>query len=376
MYNRRQFLIASAAVSAGVTLPFAQNLFSSNTENETGQWLVSACSDNNSNYYAAAFSTDGRLISKVTLPARGHDAIAIPNKPGQAIIFARRPGMFALVVDFSTGKIIEHITTQSGRHFYGHGVFSQKNNVLLTTENDYQTGQGVIVVRDSDTYQILDKFDSGGIGPHQCKIMPSTATGREILVIANGGIQTHPDHHRKRLNLATMKPNLTYLELASGKVLDSFRLDNRHLSIRHLDVSKKGKVIAGLQYQGASTDINPLIISHQGENSLQYLLAKPELWRSFNQYTASVCIDDLNQTVAISCPRANLISFWDLNTNSYIGKKVLKDGAGLALTTEGMFASSGKGVVLKGISSYTDITEDSYFPTLRWDNHMTSIASV
>jgi hypothetical protein len=364
MLTRRQFLYAAAAtgtVAAIGCIPFAQS---------QQHWLVSACSNSDNEHFVAAFDLNGQLINKVKLPARGHDAIAIENKPGHALIFARRPGTFILEVDFTNGSIVKHISANSDSHFYGHGVLSTKYNILLTTENDFTNNQGLIVVRDAKDYTVLDQFSSGGIGPHQLKIMPDNKS----IVIANGGIQTHPNQPRKKLNIETMAPNLAYLDITSGKIKDTFSLDNHKLSIRHLAVSNQGKVIAGLQYQGAKTDLVPLAISHQGENSLTYLSASDDTWRRMNQYTASVCIDNKLNIAAISCPRADLITYWSLKTNKYLNSERFADGAGLTYL-DNIYATSGKGRVMssKIMSDKNENQQSFSFPKLRWDNHLTHI---
>ena len=362
--SRRQFICKAAA--AGV---MASGIGYLSFANSKSAWLVSACTDNKGQHYVAACDLDGTLISKIKLPARGHDAIALAHKPGRAIIFARRPGKFALEVDFIRGEVIAEINAAEHSHFYGHGVYHRQSHTLLTSENYYKTGEGQIVVRDADNYQELARYSSGGIGPHQIALMPDG----ETLVVANGGIETHPDFPRKKLNLDSMLPNLAYMSLKSGEILDSYALENKQLSIRHLAVSKQGKVIAGLQYQGAKTDFVPLAIAHQGETSLQFLSAEESLWRQMNQYTASVCIDERQQLAAISCPRADLITYWSLIDNTFLRKEKVADGAGLTYINQ-LYASSGKGQIKTPLTNNdsqhrTNIIHDN----LRWDNHLTFI---
>jgi len=367
LFTRRKFLTitaATAAVAGIMSIPFAQ---------AEQQWLVSCGSDSSKNYFVAAMSLDGKLIGKIPLPARGHDVIALPNKPGCALVFARRPGTFAVEVDFVNNRIVQEIKPQENSHFYGHGVISIKHNTLMTSENDFVSGNGQIVVRDATSYQVLARYASGGIGPHQVAMMPDGNT----LVIANGGIKTHPEFPRKKLNLETMQPNLAYLDIVTGKLLGTYQLDNKYLSIRHLDVSNKGKVIAALQYQGLKTDLVPLIVSHQGEEQLRYLHAGEDLWRSMNQYTASVCIDNEHDRVAVSCPRSDLITYWSLASNEFIGSEKLKDGAGLAFVGD-MYASSGKGQVIELLARENKqqsllSRHGMNFSDIRWDNHMTKI---
>jgi hypothetical protein len=368
-FTRRKFLTAAMATSA------IAGLMSFSFAQAEKHWLVSCGSDRSKNYFVAAMSLDGTLISKVRLPARGHDVIALPNKPGRALVFARRPGTFAIEVDFINHRIVREITPQLGLHFYGHGVISAKHNVLMTSENDFSSGNGQIVLRDARNYQTLARYASGGIGPHQIAMMPDGNT----LVIANGGIKTHPELPRKKLNLDTMQPNLAYLDIVTGKLLGTYQLDNKYLSIRHLDVSKKGKVIAALQYQGLKTDLVPLVITHRGEEQLRYLHANKNIWRSMNQYTASVCIDNEHNRVAVSCPRSDLITYWSLATDEFIGSEKLKDGAGLAFVGD-MYASSGKGKVIELLAHENKeqsllSTHDMSFSDIRWDNHMTTIVA-
>jgi len=375
MMNRRKFLFGLAAVGAVSALPLT-TLWA-----KQKQWLVSACNDKQGNFFAAAFDLQGQLINKVPLPARGHEVIPLTSKPGHALVFARRPGNYVLEVDFNTGEVVNQVSVAPEQRFYGHGVLTDNDNILLTTENDYQQAKGLIVVRDRHTNKVLEQYDSGGIGPHQLALMPSTnnisnnMSNNRQVVIANGGIQTHPEQARKKLNLTTMQPNLAYMDLNDGKIVDSFSLENKQLSIRHLAVSNQGKVIAGLQYQGASTDEVPLAISHHGEAQLQLLQADTNIWRSMKQYTASVCINDAENTVAISCPKASLLTYWQLDTGKYLASHKLKDGAGLALVNNTYIASTGRGHVIAQKNINSAYQEKATFTDLRWDNHMTAIAS-
>ena len=75
-------------------------------------------------------------------------------------------------------------------------------------------GAGLIGVwARADAYHRLDEFSSGGIGPHEILRLPSGN-----LAVANGGIRTHPETGRKKLNLDTMRPNLTVLSPTGGVV--------------------------------------------------------------------------------------------------------------------------------------------------------------
>lgn len=360
MLNRRQFLLGAGGAAALAGLPLMFN-------RQPNQWLVSAF-DKKKQHFAGAFDLKGQLINAVPLPARGHGSAAHPTKTGHAIIFARRPGTFMLEVDFISGQITQRIDSDESHHFFGHGVFSNNGKQLFSVENNFATGHGEIVVRDSDDYHVVERYHSGGVGPHECRLMPDGNT----LVIANGGIKTHPQWPRKKLNLNSMSPALTYLDISTGQIIGQYRLANNQLSIRHLDISHTGKVIAGLQYQGSKSDDVPLAISHHGQDNLQFLQAPNMLWRSLNHYTASVCVNNALNKVAISCPRGDLITLWDLNTDQYIRSIKMRDVAGLGLANHQVVATNGKGQVLNLNQHNNQFLK---FNDIRWDNHLTTIQS-
>lgn len=359
MLSRRQFLKNTGLLATGILT--AGSIGCSPFRQESSRWLVSACTDKAGLHYVAAIDLAGNLINKVKIPARGHACVAIPEKPTRAIVFARRPGNFAIEVDFQQGKVIREIYSNDGFHMYGHGIIV--NNNLVTTENDFIKSKGIIVVRDLESGLVVNQFDSGGIGPHELALMPNN----KQIVVANGGIKTHPSQPRKKLNLDTMKPNLAYLSIDSGQIDGFYELENHKSSIRHLAVSKTGKVIAGLQYQGAKNDLVPLAISHQGSEPAKYLQASDDVWRRLNQYTASVCIDDESGQVAISCPRADLITFWCLVSGDFIKSSKLADGAGLAKIGK-IYASNGKGRIVDVVNKENIMP----FEGLKWDNHLIS----
>jgi hypothetical protein len=360
--NRRQFILgASQAVLAAWLLP-------SCTTQQPEQWVVSACNDQQNQNMAAAINSRGEIVSCVKLPARCHDSLALPQKPGHALVFCRRPNRFALEIDFISGNIVNSIQSQADSHFYGHGVLSRDGQYLYTTENLYDKKRGLVVVRDAHNYQVLDRFDSGGVGPHELALMPDGNT----LVVANGGIETHPEQPRRKLNLAEMQPNLAYLDIVSGKILSSYAPPDNQLSIRHLIVSPSGSVYAGAQYQARKSTIQPLVFAHNGEDSLQAFTAPQTQWLRMQQYTSSLLVMD--NLLCVSCPRGSHLSFWDTTTLSFIDQQPFSDVSGLAYSDGRILASSGEGLI-KTLDHTQPITGPAKMGTLalKFDNHMTMI---
>ncbi|MCC2607647.1 DUF1513 domain-containing protein [Planctobacterium marinum] len=358
---RRDFLSYAGALSLSGLLPGCSRF-----SQASDVVLASASSDYIGNYYAVAVNLAGELLSKVQLPQRGHEVLALPHKPGHALVVARRPDRYLVEVDFNNSVISRQITSEPDTHFYGHACLSPDNQYLYTTENRFSDGRGVIVVRDLHNLQVLERFDSGGIGPHDIAFLPDGKT----LAIGNGGIQTHPDYQRVKLNLDTMAPNLSYLDIGSGKLMASYHPQNHQLSMRHLDVREDGKVFIGVQYQGPEQDIVPLVYAHQGEDQLIAFDAPDEQWRSMHQYTSSVVVKD--QKLFVTCPRGGYLKSWHADEHRFIASDSMSDVSGLCLLGQQLTASTGHGQLLKQAGKdYLASEVDG----IRFDNHMTTLYS-
>ncbi len=91
----------------------------------------------------------------------------------------------------------------------------------------------MIGVRDATGgYKQIGEFPAHGMEPHDIALLSDGRT----MVIANGGIRTHPDRGADELNLADMQPSLVYVDVATGDLLEEHRLAPalHQLSIRHL----------------------------------------------------------------------------------------------------------------------------------------------
>ncbi|MEM0909440.1 MAG: DUF1513 domain-containing protein [Pseudomonadota bacterium] len=358
--QRRTFILGGTA--AIIASSFATSgCFNSRYE----QMLVSTASDLMGNHYVIATTLDGTLISATNLPERGHDTIEVPNKPHHVLVVARRPDRFAMEIDILSGKVTHHFNTTAGRHFYGHGCFSPDGNFFFTSENDYVNGKGVIVVRDTQSYRVITEFSSGGIGPHDMKVLPN---GRQ-LAIANGGIQTHPDYQRMKLNIDTMTPNLSIIDFDSGEVVRRFFPPHNKQSIRHLDVDSAGDIFVGVQWQGSKNEVHPLVYKQSGNSELKPLIANKLDWQRMHQYTASVVAN--NDSLIVTCPRGDCVSIWDTTTRGLVDISSLKDAAGAVQIDDAFYLSTGHGYIKKSQSNnFQDVAKLAKF---RFDNHMMSM---
>ncbi|MDI3324213.1 DUF1513 domain-containing protein [Pontibacterium granulatum] len=367
--NRRQFSLLLAGSWVTPTL-LAQT-------GSTGRspLFASAATGRDGLHHLQMVAQDGSVMLDHTLPQRAHHVALHPTQPWLAAV-ARRPGRFIDVVDYNTGTLIRQVEPDTERHFYGHAIFSPDGQYLISCENNVADGQGRITVRDIQLgFSKVADHPSYGIGPHELALMADTKT----LVVANGGILTHPDKGRDKLNLDSMQPSLAYIDLHSGELLEQVQppAPLHQLSIRHLDVNAAGKVVIALQYQGAKYDDVPLVAMHQRGEPLQLLHAPDHVNRAMKQYCGSARFDASGRYAAISSPRGDLVTFWDSRDNQYLGQCKTRDGCGLAATLlPGEFLiSTGSGHLYHfdmASQKRQRIKLDANL-SVAWDNHMTLV---
>jgi uncharacterized protein len=362
--SRRTFLSSVAG-----TLLVALGFTAATARGSAGPLYVGCRAGDAERYFTTGFGADGRVAFDLPLPGRSHGAAFRPTVP-HCVVFARRPGTFAVVIDIDRGEALRRIDAAAGRHFYGHGAFSPDGRYLFTTENDFETGRGMVGIRDAgDGYRQIGEFASEGIGPHELVLMPDGGS----LAVANGGIRTHPDNDRATLNLDTMQPSLAYLDLASGRLRDAFGLAPglHQLSIRHLAVNRDGEVAAAMQYEGSKRDRVPLVAVHAG-GDIRLLEAPPGIERRMRHYAGSVAFDQSGRLLAVSCPRGNLITFWEARTGRLIDQAEIADGCGVApAEAPGTFViTGGRGDVVTIAAGQGGRTPMDVAGQTAWDNHL------
>ncbi len=312
----------------------------------------------------AGLSDAGEILFQHALPARGHAATAHPSRP-EAVAFARRPGRFADVIDCRNGAQLSRLEPPAGHHFFGHGVFTPDGSVLMTTENDYEAGRGVIGLWDASAgYQRIGSFLSGGIGPHDMLLRADGAG----LVVANGGIDTHPDSGRAKLNIPTMRPNLSYIGF-DGILAEQMELEPElhKNSIRHLAMRADGTVAFAMQWQGDLGVDVPIVGLHRPGSAPRMMAEEDPRLRNLQGYGGSIAFSADGAHVAVTSPRGGVVQVMDTTSGKMSAEHRLADVCGLAQSRAGLVASSGTG-------AFVQITGQKVTPlntaSLRWDNHL------
>jgi len=346
---------------------------------------ISAASDSDDKHWVRGFTLDqGSVVPlfALPLPERGHH-VAIHPSGRFLVAVARRPGSWMVLANAHTGEKWQTLSVPLDRHLQGHGIFTADGLRFITTESDFDdlTGDsGRVVVWDvleaNGRYSLARsrEYPSYGVGPHELLLMPDLRT----VVIANGGIRTHPSHDRDNLNIDSMLPSLAYIDLASGALLEQRYLPQEwhQASIRHMDVNAAGQIAMGMQFEGEQWRNAPLVATHQRGEPMRLLVAPEPLQGQMKQYVGSVRFSADGSSFGASCPRGNFITFWNVASGEMLGSVRSRDGCGLCATDTGFMFTSGIGRIAE-YATGTDAIVDLEVPEgfrLLWDNHLSQVS--
>ena len=348
----------------GLTRPKKQQLF------------ISASGANEQTYGCSWSRQQANTLSNLRSGFRGHSVGVNPTDSNQSILFGRRPSRQLMQLNIATAQVTKKVSCEKNRHFFGHGCFSLDGQTLFTTEACLETGKGLIGVRDTKSLEKIREFESYGIGPHEIKLMPNGKS----LVVANGGILTRPETGRKKLNLASMSSNLSYINSVNGSLIEQAKVSEPKASIRHIDVARDGTVALSLQVQRSACGHNRTVAlagSHsQGKDVL--LFDKPEtLLAQMKDYVGSVAIHSKNRIAGFTSPRGNLVAFWNIDNGTFIGYHQLQDVCGVCVTQDQshfvISNSNGQLRFLNPLTLVENVEQRLQLIDTRWDNHLTSV---
>lgn len=357
--DRRSLLLGSALVLC------ARSRVSALGNAATGEAaLVSACRRPDGRYALVVLSIDGRILKEIPLSDRGHD-IAVDRARNIAVAFSRRPGTFAVAFSPEGSGDPTVFASRDDRTFSGHGVLSRDGRTLYATENDADTGDGLLGVYETSGWRRVGEIPTHGIDPHEVILL---ADGR-TLAVANGGIEMSG---REKLNVEAMQPSLVFLDAVSGEVKAQHRLpaELNQLSIRHIAADAHGQVWFGGQWEGALTSAPELIGRASADRPLKLIEAPAPQGVALKGYIGSVAVSGDGNVLAAAAPRAGRTIFIETASGRIISEAILPDGCGVAsVSPHDFILSSGHGDLMReepgrapSMSAKLDGTE--------FDNHL------
>jgi hypothetical protein len=316
-------------------------------------------------YGAAILSEVGEILHMVDLPDRGHD-ITFDPVSSRSVVFARQPGTFAVVFDHAGKAPPVTIQSVAGRHFFGHGVFSPDGALLYATENDFDNAAGMVGIYDAKSgFGRIGEFPTHGVGPHELLLLDDGRT----IAIANGGIETHPDFGRAKLNIPTMKPSFVLADRLTGDLIEKHELPPslHQLSIRHMDTDASGTVWFGCQHEGPATE-RPALVGRAVRGKELQLVEMPDgVLSGLRNYIGSVAANRQAGTVAVTSPQGNSLVVLEAASGNIVTATSLTEVCGLAPDSAGFLATTGTGEIVDPNGS-TSVDAEHV-----WDNHVLRI---
>ncbi|OWV69874.1 hypothetical protein ATY75_09455 [Rhizobium sp. N122] len=307
--------------------------------------------------FAVATVTErGEIVDQVKLPARAH-GMASSAATGRTVAFARRPGTYAMIFDPRHKSEPIVISAREDRHFYGHGAFSADGRLLYASENDFDGNRGMIGIYDaSNRFARIGEYETYGIGPHD---MTVSDDGR-LLIVANGGIETHPDFGRTKLNLGEMQPSLVLIDAATGALIEKHVLPAQWaaLSTRHVDLDDKGRIWFACQYEGHRKDLPPLVGHFTKGEDLSFIDLPEQTTRRLANYVGAIAVNRREGLVGITSPKGGASVTIDAGTGKVLAETTIADAAGIAPAKSGFAVSSYDGDFL---ATRSDVA---------WDQHI------
>lgn len=246
-----------------------------------------------------------------------HGIHAHPQKTERLALFEKK-GPGACEYDLRERRLVRAIPGVENRYFYGHGTYTADGAVLLSTEADRDSKDGAIGMRDSTSLKYLGAFPSYGKSPHECKLID----GGKTLIVTNGGG-----------GLGGERPSVTYIDVASQRLLETVHLQADHLNAGHLAVDVTGELVvvsaprSGLEQNGLGG------ISMGAPSSVLPSLAQPQdIVARMRGEALSVAIHEARGLVAVTHPDGDLVTFWSLSRRQLIKALPLYRPRGVALS--------------------------------------------
>ena len=187
--------------------------------------------DTGNSFFNLSFSK--RKLQGISTPLKlSHAAFQFPTEHHRVIILEKDGGL-ACTINLREMQVEKIVPAKKDWNFNGHGVFSADQKYFYTTEYwKSEKNIGAIVVRDGRTFEILGEMNSGGIQPHDLKFFDS----EKKMAVAHYG--KTPGNTR-----ANLGASITFLEIVSGKVLQTVDAPGGNQELCHISISNNNKYL-------------------------------------------------------------------------------------------------------------------------------------
>lgn len=260
---------------------------------------------------------------RISLEFLAHGFCPHPRRPHEAVLLEKR-GPGGCVVDLVERVVLSRLAPLPGHAFYGHGAFTRGGDALLAVETELGTREGFISVRDGRSLAPLDRFPTFGARPHDCELIDDGKT----LAVTNGGGELGDDE----------RPGcVTFVDVASRKLLERFAVDDPRINAGHLAFAGKREfAVVSAPRDGLPEETTAGGVSLRvGTAPLTKLREPGELTARLVGETLSVCVDRARGRALATTPRAGLLTSWRLANATLERALELPNVRGVTATLDG-----------------------------------------
>jgi hypothetical protein len=267
------------------------------------------------------FDLDSGSSRTVDMTFFGHGLALHPSEPWRAFMFEKK-GPGACELDLRAGRVVRPVTTQEGRAFYGHGAFSRDARLVYATENELDTRDGLIAVRDASSLEELGRFPTYGKSPHDCRLVDEGRT----LAITNGGGAIDED----------APPSVTFVDVRSEKLEERLVFDTPRINAGHLALTRGRDLVAiSAPRDGLPPTATGGVTMRVGSGPFVTMSEPRDVVERMVGESLSLCIEERTGVVGVTNPDGNVVTFWDLAERRFVKKLDLPAPRGIALTLDG-----------------------------------------
>ncbi|MCB9932535.1 MAG: DUF1513 domain-containing protein [Planctomycetes bacterium] len=256
-----------------------------------------------------------------------HGVIKNPNANHKVLVFEKK-GPGGAEIDLKENTIVTRIKPDKGCAFYGHGAYSKDGKLVYATEYDEETYEGKMTIRDAADFKLVGEFPTHGEWPHDCQFIDDGKT----VAITNGGGNIE----------GGALPNVTYVEVGTGKLLEKITFDSELMNSGHLVISNNGDLaVAHAMREGLDTrEALGAISLRPKDGKFKTMITPADVTGAMKGETLSLCMHHEQKVVAATNPYGKptgIITFWNYETQKYVDKLELEQPRGVALSLDKKF---------------------------------------
>jgi uncharacterized protein len=302
-----------------------------------------------------------REATRIPLDFFGHGLAFRPDRAREAVLFAKR-GHGGCALDLAGSRVIRRILPMPGHAFYGHAAYSLDGHALFVVETDLASNEGVVSIRNTTTFALIDAFPSYGIAPHDCRVIED---GR-ILVITHGGGPTG----------SPSLPCVTFVDVQTRALVERHEVRDLDLNAGHVAVADDREfVMVSAPRDGlpALTSLGGVSLRWAG-GPLTGLSAPDEVAARLIGEALSLAIHRPSRTILVTHPHGDLVTFWSFGRGALVEALDLPGPRGATLTLDGRLYAVSYGsdarLTLIDVQTFQDRVDRDFAPGMFGGAHL------